>query len=392
MDIINQPRAGKLGDKLIELLGKSGSERFNIFYIMVAYIRKSGVIRLERSIENFKSVGGIVKSIVGIDQKNSSIEGIQMLAGLSNEMFIFHNEDPNMTFHPKLYIFEKENVRAIVLIGSGNLTGGGLYTNYELKSIVEFDLTQFGERREFEGIKSVFISYSDTSSPLCKIATPEQIRALIDSGYIIGENSLATQNREINRINSSSARERIFGSESIISPRIETTVEGEEAKKITGGEYFVEDAFPKKGQLLWNKSDLPSSDAQQVTSGSNITGVLRFSKAKFKKNNVDIDHKIYFINEVFNKLYWYTQVRTNKQPLLVAEALFQININNRFLGEFTLKISHDPERISGQNNVPTTLHWGELISKIQQANIVGKNLFLYAAPDNFDEPFFIEIN
>jgi len=393
MEIINQPRAGKLGDKLIELLRKSGVERFDIFYITVAYIRRSGVIRLKSSMEEFKEAGGIVKSIAGIDQKNSSIEGLQMLAELSNEMFIFHNEVPNMTFHPKLYIFEKQNHKATVLIGSGNLTEGGLYTNYELKSIFEFDLTIPEENRKFEEIKSVFISYSDTSSPLCKVATPDQIRALIDRGYIRSETSLAIQNRDINRTNVSSSRERIFGSESIRLPRIARPVEEAEEREVATeeSEYAV-DSFSRKGILLWKKSDLPSSDAQQVSAGTNITGVLRLSQARFQRNSSNIDHKVYFINEVFNRLDWHTEVRRNKQPLLVTKALFQLKINGIFIGEFNLKISHDTERISGQDNVPTTLHWGSLIPKIQQANILGKELSLYAPQENFDEPFFIEIN
>ena len=42
---------------------------------------------------------------------------------------VFHNPLPH-TFHPKLYLFKSDD-HAEMVMGSGNLTEGGLYTNYE---------------------------------------------------------------------------------------------------------------------------------------------------------------------------------------------------------------------------------------------------------------------
>ncbi|GAG17918.1 unnamed protein product, partial [marine sediment metagenome] len=120
MEIINQPSDNNLGEKLIEILNRTGDDRFDVFYIMVAYVKQSGVIRLKTHIQTFKQNGGIVKTIFGIDQKNSSFEGIKNLAELSNESYIFHNEDISSTFHPKLFMFEKEDTKAVIIIGRAN--------------------------------------------------------------------------------------------------------------------------------------------------------------------------------------------------------------------------------------------------------------------------------
>ena len=56
-------------------------------------------------------VGAVV---VGIDQKNSSIEGISELLSICTNLYIYHNELLTQTFHPKIYIFEKENTKSTV--------------------------------------------------------------------------------------------------------------------------------------------------------------------------------------------------------------------------------------------------------------------------------------
>ncbi len=158
MKIINQPHSETLGEKLKEILENNIGRKFDIFYIMVAYVQESGVARLKQSIEKFKQSGGQVKAVVGISQKNTSAKGLKLLLPLCDEIYVYHNENPMETFHPKVYAFEKEGQKAIVFVGSSNLTGGGLYINYEINSFEEYDLTDRTQLGNFSEFKSMFDS------------------------------------------------------------------------------------------------------------------------------------------------------------------------------------------------------------------------------------------
>ncbi len=63
-----------------------------------------------------------------------------MLSQLTDELFIYHDEDESHSFHPKIYIFEKMGEKAKICIGSSNLTAGGLFTNYEADIELNLDL------------------------------------------------------------------------------------------------------------------------------------------------------------------------------------------------------------------------------------------------------------
>ncbi|KQQ05903.1 hypothetical protein ASF42_05020 [Rathayibacter sp. Leaf294] len=43
---------------------------------------------------------------------------------------------------------------------------------------------------------------------------------------------------------------------------------------------------------------------------------------------------------------------------------FDAYINGETLGPIDLRVSHNPNRTAGQNNVPTVLHWGSELGKL----------------------------
>ena len=58
---------------------------------------------------------------------------------ISDEAHIFHSINNSVTFHPKLHMIE-ENKRARILMGSSNLTAGGLWSNTEINIQLELNL------------------------------------------------------------------------------------------------------------------------------------------------------------------------------------------------------------------------------------------------------------
>ena len=129
LSFIHQPYGNvRLGNFLSDNLQNTS---WTTFRAAIAFVKGSGVQHIQNLLADF-SRRATVKISIGIDQNGSSLEGIRgLLDAVSGhgEIYIFHNENQS-TFHPKVYVF-KNDTDAYVLIGSGNLTQGGLYTNYE---------------------------------------------------------------------------------------------------------------------------------------------------------------------------------------------------------------------------------------------------------------------
>lgn len=215
MTIINQPFKGALGFKLIEQLN---SGKYDRFIFSVAYAKTSGVNRLLPYMKNFKSSGGTIKAIVGIDQSNTSYEALIALCSVCDSLFIYHSEDFKSTFHVKAYLLSGTQ-RNWIAVGSNNFTAGGLFGNYEA-SMLAFD----NPTLETE-IVNMFDQYSDPSSPCCKLADVGFINQLLAGGYIQHEKVLAKQ--RLSTISHSNASQRqggmLFGHDRIAPlPRVST--------------------------------------------------------------------------------------------------------------------------------------------------------------------------
>ena len=107
---------------------------------VVAWARYGGLRRLEADIRSFRNRGGTLRIILGIDEGVATKAGLMMAIELADEAFVFH--DPGVrTFHPKVYLGTGAD-RARLLVGSSNVTAGGLFSNYEASLEASFDLPQ----------------------------------------------------------------------------------------------------------------------------------------------------------------------------------------------------------------------------------------------------------
>lgn len=216
MTLVNQPKENCLGDELKNILENRPSNGFDFFCIIVAYAKRSGVVRLNPSLEKFKHDGGKIKAIVGIDQGNTSFQGLEQLLPLCDEAYVYHNETFDHTFHPKIYFFEKEGEKALVFVGSNNLTAGGLYSNYETAVSQEYTLTRQDDIEKFQRIKSMFNFYSNTSSACCKRLTPELLQQIKDD--YLSDEARDSRARSSQASSRGVKRQRIFGLEHLRVP------------------------------------------------------------------------------------------------------------------------------------------------------------------------------
>lgn len=234
LTFINQPHGGSLGAHLESLLQKKNVTKLSI---LVAYAKKSGVLRLLKSLQSFKAHGGSISVVVGIDQSNTSKDALKILYHVCDELFIYHNEIVDQSYHPKLYILNEGNI-VHVFTGSNNLTAGGLFTNNEICTYNLLNLDEHQDATNYQHLLGIISSYTETSNDLCKKVDLELIETLEIRGYIKSEDELTQRLR--NRIVDRQKRLKIFGS-MIVSPPPVAQEKNESAN--TSDEQSFKEAF-----------------------------------------------------------------------------------------------------------------------------------------------------
>lgn len=213
MKLIIQPYNDKLGKLLIDDLN---SGKYSNFAFSVAYAKISGVDALYDPLSAFRTAGGTVYATIGIDQKNTSFEALRAVLGLTEDLFIFHNRNLSSTFHPKVYVLAGEK-HGKVYVGSNNLTGGGLYSNYEIASCEDFDLSIPEQAESFANmVRSLGVFRQE--GPCCKKATEELIKQLYDSHLVCTESEIRVTNKKVTSTKTTTGTSEgtsVFGAEPI---------------------------------------------------------------------------------------------------------------------------------------------------------------------------------
>lgn len=213
MKLIIQPYNDKLGMLLTDDLN---SGKYSNFAFSVAYAKISGIDALYDPLVAFRTAGGAVHATIGIDQKNTSYEALRAVLSLTEDLFIFHNRNLSSTFHPKVYILAGEKYGK-VYVGSNNFTGGGLYSNYEIASCEDFDLS-IPEQAESFANMARSLGVFRQEGLCCKKATEDLIKQLYNSHLVCTESEIRITSKKAasTKITSGASEETsVFGAEPI---------------------------------------------------------------------------------------------------------------------------------------------------------------------------------
>ncbi len=186
-DVINQPVDGQFAEILYENLTSEPPNNYRRLFILTAWTTYSGLYQLTQAFQKFRSNGGEIFAVTGISLGGTSVEGLKLLYELSDSLCIFH--DKRTLFHPKLYIFQNDST-AKVIVGSNNLTHGGLFSNYEIARIINIDLSNDTEATLFIKFKRVFDFYS-TPSSVCRAFDDSLLSSLVKSKLVTSERNKA---------------------------------------------------------------------------------------------------------------------------------------------------------------------------------------------------------
>lgn len=365
------------------LLASFSDDSFSDFTIISAFASQGAVLGIANILDKTKEKWVKSRIIIGVDQKGTSKEALEALLILPVPTFVYFTTS-KIIFHPKIYLFEG-SAKSRIIVGSSNLTINGLFRNLEASLMLDFDNSDEKGKAVLADIHGYIQQLIDSNlQPL----TVELIDILEKSKIVPTE----LERQDIH--SKQKADEKIEIDPSVLAQtksifpylkllKISSEVKRLKVKKKKATEkeeatYSIIHFSIERGALVWQKHNLPSSDSQQTIGKTNVTGVLRLGQADFKTDNKGINKNTYFKEDIFGHLDWVDTPRKNNSPLSETFAHFNLLIDNQDFGIFNLRMSHDPERISGQANVPTILHWGSDIIKIlKNQSIIGKRLSLY---------------
>ena len=165
---------------------------FSSFHFAVAWARQRGVELIASALKEYSghSVG-----VIGLNQSGTSYEALYALYELLDELWVFHKHR-FQTFHPKMYLFlpnrNSENQKAVTVIGSSNLTSGGLDTNFEASWLQELDPNVTLDQAALDEVQRYFQDF--ISCCFCHhVNSTDFLNKLLTEKYIRLEKSIRTE-------------------------------------------------------------------------------------------------------------------------------------------------------------------------------------------------------
>lgn len=355
--------------------------------IVVAWAKRSGLRRARSYIEMVRARGGRSRILVGIDEGGATRQGLELAIELFDEVHVFHDET-DRTFHPKIYVSSGEEI-AEMLVGSNNMTAGGLYFNYEAAFAGRADLRESDDRRLYNDVMGyVERLYADRAA--CLELRDDTLRALLSNPrYRIGDEDHArrpavteddapedTDSEGDIPVEGTPLFERSSEPKRAGIPLARTSLAGATANRTgrrpatsppTASAIGTATAFPVPASIRRRRfKKMKASDAQHPpTAVSNVTGVLRLTQAR-----LGIDQTRYFRHEFFGELGW-VSVGTAVIPKEQVIVPFDVSIDGHSFGVHNLMISHAAHREADQGNVTTVLHWGDLGRELSAYDYTG---------------------
>jgi hypothetical protein len=210
---IAQPDA-QVGSELLGLLeAQPPPSRVTL---VSAWAFRQTLLRLRPALLKLKAKGVRLSVVVGIDLGGTSKDALLELSSWSIDSWLVKNRRLGSTFHPKLFVVERPD-RVDVLLGSSNLTDGGLYTNYEGVVHLRFDTQR--DSAELAEFRNKFRRFLEPSGTTTVRLTDEVVEKLAARGDVASEEEVKKRQREISRLRTSgSSGGSLFGSEEIASP------------------------------------------------------------------------------------------------------------------------------------------------------------------------------
>lgn len=348
--------------------------------ISVAFVRESGINHIMAAIKPFNKK---VDFIIGVRNGITSIQAIRNLLKNGFKPIVVDTASSSTTYHPKIFLSYSET-RAKAIIGSANLTTGGLITNIEASTIIELNLEIPDEKLFLEKILDSFkVLANNSPDNVFRINSLKQANKLFVEGRLIDEEIITRSGvkgkKLVKKVNDIKKIKLSFRA---IKLALKKPPKKPSLKR---NSIYKTQLIPREEwRLVWESKPLSERDLNIPTGTStHSTGSMLLKQG----NMIGIDFRHYFKEIVFDQLNWEKDPNPKKSHLLRTYTKFRIIINEIDYGEYTLKLTHNSRTDTltyKQKNAMTQLHWGDIKSIVAKRDLLGSILKLYRPENNLD--------
>lgn len=341
--------------------------------IGTAFMTATGLFLLQDTLE---PIADRMRLIVGIRNGVTTVQSIQKALEIGCETYMVDTGSRTRIFHPKLY-YARAPARANLLLGSANLTMGGLRTNIEASVLQTLDLTDGDDAAflaDLEGKLDAMIA--EYPEHVIRAMDERQLAALQRSGRLLDERKArppepagSSTDRALDMVRKMNLRTGpIGGARPAPSPLQGMALAGPVARE------RLEQVWESNG-LTRRHLNIP------IGANTNPTGSMALGVGAWQ----GIDQRHYFRDEVFVDLDWTPDPDPRKAHIERAEVQIRVIVKNVDYGIRTLRLSHNTRREAAayiQRNSMTGLHWGDAKPLISHEDLLGRVLRLFRETDD----------
>ncbi|WDH98687.1 phospholipase D family protein [Paenibacillus urinalis] len=370
-------------------------ENANQIILSTAFLTSEGVYLLR---EPLQAANDKITAFIGVRNGITSKQGFESLFELGVETYAVDTGSSRFIFHPKAFLSMNSN-KAVSIVGSANLTYGGLVNNLESSSVTELDLkNNFDDNQYVQSFINVFAELkANFPENVIKIGSKETIQLLFDEGKLIDE----SEPKKISNVGRNKKGEEVTPVMLLKREKVSLPAKARKAANNMDRKHQLEQTEildPATVAILDNKSmelrevwmskELRERDLNVPTgTTTNVTGSMLLKKGQY-----DIDQQTYFREDVFKHLNWSNRPGKDSH-FEYATAKFHFIIEGINYGEYKLELKHDTRtdtKTYEQRQPMTHLLWGNAKKLIANRNLLEKHLTLFQVLGSADE-FLIEI-
>ncbi len=348
-----------------ELLALPHAERITV---AVAFLNTYGLIPLSHALA---PVATRTTFFVGIRNGITTAQGLTELLRLHCSVYVVDPGSRSILFHPKIYL-SRSTGEARLIVGSANVTHGGLNSNIEASLCLSWDLGDPANAKTVADLETQLYSMPVAHPEnVLSITDVSAVQRLLDSGRVVDEDIPPAPTP------SDASRDPHLDTPttmSLLTKRTPLTVRHPPTPRERLSNHTPSPTSIRP-QLVWQSKPLTRRDLTiPQAKTTNPTGSMLFTKGMMDS----IDQRHYFRDDVFSHIDWHTD--TGKPHYERATAQFQLIIAGVDCGQFNLRISHDARTDSPtyrQNNSVTQLHWGDARSLVARPHLLGRTMYLF---------------
>ncbi len=355
----------------------------------VAFATEDGVSELASELS---AVAKKATLWVGIRNDVTTLQGILALLKTGVNVKVVDTARRRRIFHPKVFL-ARGSSSALLIIGSANLTFGGLLSNIEASALLSLDLASRDDKAFVEAVASTLESLEKHHPKhVFVVSSEEQAKQLCKQGRLVDESVTVTRTPRTHGVPQD---------EDVLEPmslagfdrthtkrRKVPASRGRPRRTAAPTEHQETPEF----ELVWQSKPLTRRDLNIPlgTSSTNKTGSMLWKKGAID----EIDQRHFFRDEIFGDLDWSRDPNPSKNHYERAVADFQIVVKGVDFGAYRLRLSHNTRtdtRTYEQNNSMTSVHWGESSRIVVRPDLLGRIMYLYRRETN-PPTFLVEID